>query len=88
MKIEVLKIAYHRNGVCGEGFHVITFNWKDDNEKLRHMLGIIYKESSYCSILDIDETVKDNIEFANGNSWRGDKFESDLRKTIEEYNKG
>ncbi len=88
MTIKNLKIDYHRNGVSGNGFHVATFNWKDDGEKKqRHMVAIIFEGQGDCAVLDIDETAKDNIEFANGNSWRGDHFEDELRKAIEQHNK-
>lgn len=57
-KIKVVKHGYHRNGVCGTGFAVATFKWRD-------------------------ELVKDNVEFANGNSWRGDHFEDSLRQAMD-----
>jgi hypothetical protein len=34
------------------------------------------------AVLDLNETAAMNIEFANGNSWRGVEFEDDLRKAI------
>ena len=84
-KIKIIKISHHRNGICGEGFHVATFKWKDDNGEPRHMVGIIFEAANYCAILDIDETAKDNIEFAHGNSWRGDHFEDNIFLNIVLY---
>lgn len=79
-KINIIKADYHRNGVCGEGFTVATFKWKDDENKTRHMMAILFERQGQCAVLDIDETAKDNIEFAAGNSWRGNHFEDELRK--------
>ena len=84
-KIKVLKHGYHRNGVCGTGFAVATFKWRDGNEH-HHMVGIVFPNSGECAVLDIDELVKDNVEFARGNSWRGDHFEDALRQAME-FNK-
>ena len=85
-KIKVIKVSYHRNGVAGEGFNVVTFNWKDEHRKNHHMVATLFKTSGQCAVLDIDETLKDNIEFACGNSWRGDHFEDALRLEIKKAN--
>lgn len=83
--IEIIKLSYHRNGVSGYGFYVATFNYHDGVVN-HHMVGIIYPDDlGYCSVLDIDELKSDNIEFAGGNSWRGDNFEGELREAIEAY---
>jgi hypothetical protein len=92
MKLKIQEIAYHRNGVCGEGFHVIRFQWKDDDSgTMRNMVAIYFgaDENEFnprCAVLDADETAAGNIGFANGNSWRGDHFSDDLRKAIAERN--
>ena len=80
MKIQ--KSAYHRNGVSGEGFNVLTFNWSDEAKTNRHMVAVVFEGQGQCAVLDIDELVEDNIEFAQGNSWRGDHFERELREAI------
>lgn len=85
MKLSNIKVAYHRNGICGTPFHVATFTMKEDGDT-RHMVGIVFPESGECAVLDIDQLTVDNIEFANGNSWRGDHYEDDLRKAIKKYN--
>ena len=81
-RIKARKTAYHRNGVSGEGFHVVTFDWKDDARVKRHMVGVQFEDGGACAVLDIDELVKDNIGFAEGNSWRGDHFEKELREVV------
>jgi hypothetical protein len=85
MEIKIKKIAHHRNGVGGNGFYVVLFSWKEEGTHKRNMQGIIFNGRGNCAILDVDEMVKCNIDFAMGNSWRGDHFESDLRKAIKEY---
>lgn len=86
MKIKAKEVSYHRNGICGAGFHVILFNWLDDETKIvRHMVGTVFEESGYCAVYDVDMLSKGNIRFAKGNSWRGDEFEPCLRAAIEEY---
>ena len=83
MIIKVKEIAYHRNGICGEGFHVVTFTQAEYGQT-HNMLGILFEGSGRCAVLDVDQTAAGNIAFANGNSWRGDHFEDDLRKAITE----
>ena len=88
MEIKIRKIDFHRNGVSGEGFHVATFDWedKDEDEKVvRHMVATIFEAQGQCAVLDINELLKDNIGVAEGNSWRGDHFEEELRKEIKNH---
>lgn len=83
-KIKILEVAYHRNGVCGNGFSVVLFDFLAGGETSpRKMVGIVFEERGNCAVLDANETAKGNIAFANGNSWRGDHFEADLREAIE-----
>ena len=88
MKIKIKKIASHRNGIRGNGFYVVLFTSKEKGDKLRNMVAIVFPESGDVAVLDVDETQAGNIEFANGNSWRGDEFEPTLRKAIEDYENG
>ena len=83
MDIKVIKQAYHRNGVGGIGFNVVIFKTQGDSEtRNRKMLGVVFPESGAVAVFDIAELAKDNIEFAQGNSWRGDHFETGLREAI------
>ena len=88
MKIKVTKISRHRNGVAGEPFNVVLFNWRD-GRTTRKMVATLFgglsagtKTNGLCAVLDTNQTAIDNIEFANGNSWRGDDFEPELRAAI------
>lgn len=84
MKINVDDIAYHRNGIGGVGFHVVTFAFMDEGDSGWHnnMLAVVYEDSGYVSVLDMD--VLPNVEFTV-NSWRGDNFEPALRRAINTY---
>lgn len=82
MELSKIKVAYHRNGISGIGFHVCTFTMKD-GPRTHHMVGVLFEEEGACAVFDIDMLKVDNIEFAQGNSWRGDEFEPELRKAID-----
>jgi len=80
-KLKVTDIAYHRNGVCGNGFVVVTFDYKDSI--YHNMMAVLFEEPGNCAVFDMD--LFPNIKFAE-NSWRGDYFEDVLRKEIVKWN--
>lgn len=96
--ITVIEVASHRNGVCGEPFHVIRFLWspsrirqdvdpapsRDDAEP-ENFLAIVHDQPGFCSVIGLDRIEDMGVRFAGGNSWRGDHFESFLRNAIEEH---
>ena len=75
-KIRIEEIAYHRNGVGGAPFHVIRFR-----DGKRKMLGIVFEEPNTVAVFDRALLAGDVIAFGH-NSWRGDDYESHLRKAI------
>ena len=81
MELKIVSASFHRNGVGGIGFYAIIF---DDVENGR-MIASLFDEPEYCAVYNISELAKGNIEFANGNSWRGDRFEYELRPLLKEY---
>jgi hypothetical protein len=80
--MKVKQIEYHRNGVSGNGFFVVKFS--DFEDKQRNFIGIVFDEPGDCAVFDADLLAEGNITFGQ-NSWRGGRFESRLRKAIEEY---
>ena len=82
MKLKITKLDYHRNGVAGNGFHVVLFKWRDGDGVRRQMVATVFSEPGSLAVLDIGETAAGNIDFAMGNSWRGDDFEPELRAAI------
>ena len=87
MKIQ--EVAYHRNGVSGEGFHVVTF--KSDRRisqgatrKFPDMVAVVYEERGKVAVFDRDLLAAGVIAFGE-NSWRAEAFEPELRAAIKEY---
>ena len=92
------QVSYHRNGIGGVGFYAILFraDAEESSPKLSlrgkgspaqsnaRFLGIVYDDPGYCSVICLDLIDEYGVEFAEGNSWRGDMFEHELRKAIEE----
>ena len=76
MQITQIKIAYHRNGICGAPFHVALFC---DGES--HKLAILFDAKDHCAVLDITKLAAGDIAFGS-NSWRGDEYEPLLRRAI------
>lgn len=77
MTILIHSIAYHRNGVCGEGFHAVLFRCPSNGE----MMATVFDGSGQCAVLRLKELADANIRFGE-NSWRGDHYEVDLRRAI------
>jgi len=81
--VKVLDLAYHRNGICGEGFNVgiveqegrrmvvVRFSPEDDAR-----VGAVL-----CAALDIDLLAQNEIRFGI-NSWRGDHFADAMDEAI------
>lgn len=84
MNLTINKVSHHRNGVCGVPFTVILFT---DNEiESGPMVATISDDNKLaCHVLNIDELNRGNIEFANGNSWRGDRYVDALLELAEEF---
>lgn len=110
----VTQVAYHRNGVGGNGFHAVLFEtshtvcanckghdsagWTDGDGRptpcpncngtvfetsSRPMLGIVFDESGSVAVVDVAKLSDPAIGVAFGkNSWRGDRFEDELRAAI------
>jgi hypothetical protein len=83
MKLTLEQIEYHRNGICGAPFHVMIFQ---DSEEGR-MLGIVFDEPYHGAVFNLDKLALGNIAFGV-NSWRGDRYEPQLRQLIQEHQHG
>ena len=75
---KIAAASYHRNGVCGLGFYAILF---DDPENGR-MVASLFDEERACAVFNVDELAAGNVAFAGGNSWRGDRYEHELRPML------
>jgi hypothetical protein len=81
MKIKIEKIAYHRNGVAGEGFHVATFICPENKTP---MVGIVFEGGGQCAVFN-RQLLGEGVIERRKNSWRGDCYESDLREAIKQF---
>jgi hypothetical protein len=82
MKLKIIDIASHRNGICGAPFHAVLFH--DSGPEGSRKLAIVFDEPHHCSVLDIVKLSAGDIAFGS-NSWRGDHFEPQLRKAIAKH---
>lgn len=82
MTLQVQELAYHRNGVSGEGFYVIRFLFNPDDEGIENFLAVVFDTPGQCAVIGLDRISTQGVKFAGGNSWRGDWFESELREAI------
>jgi hypothetical protein len=81
----ISKPAWHRNGVCGEFFEVITFDMAEDSQP-RKMVAIRFPDDDNkddfnaprIAVLDIAMLAQGIIEMGEGNAWRGDRFSDEL----------
>ena len=79
MKLNIIAIAYHRNGICGAPFGAVLF--EDSGSEGSRKVGIVFDERHHCAVLDIAKLAAGDITFGS-NSWRGDQYEPHLRKAI------
>lgn len=95
-KRKLLAIDYHRNGVCGVGFYVVTFRDGDGSRKVATWFGTTETdEAAACpilqdcySVLDIDKLAAGSIATSDGalsNAWRGDHYADDIAGWVRSY---
>ena len=83
--IKIRDIQWHRNGISGVGFYAILFNDPAQGD----MVATLFDEKGYCTVLrvpDLSDPEK-GVKFGI-NSWRGDYYESTLRKAAESWQSG
>ncbi len=76
--IEVHEVAYHRNGIAGEGFHAVRFTDRESGEPL---VGIVFDAPMATAVLNVFKLFQGNITFGE-NSYRGDVYDAQLRAAI------
>lgn len=81
----VMQFAYHRNGVCGQGFYVGIVK----DEAGRDMLVVRFPKESdkatgavHCAAFDLAQLDKREIAFGL-NSWRGDHYSDAMDEAID-----
>lgn len=86
-ELNVKDIDYHRNGISGQGFHVVVFDYKDEEGKTEEMVGITFvKDDKYTAILRRSDVNNGTIRMhRDGAAFRGDHFHDALWKAIEKW---
>ena len=84
MKLQIIAIAHHRNGICGAPFDVVLF--EDTGPEGGRKVAILFEGDSFCAVLDVAKLAASDIAFGS-NSWRGDKFEPGLRTAVIDHNR-
>lgn len=89
---KVVQVAYHRNGVGGEGFHAVIFeivpelssSYYTRSKKARQTLvASVFEGRGQVAIFDVSKLSDPTIGVAFGeNAWRGDHYEAELRAAI------
>lgn len=79
--LSIISASFHRNGISGEGFYAVLFTDKDVNGT---MVAALFDEPGYCAVFNIEKLGEGNVEFGE-NSWRGDRYASELRPLLDEY---
>lgn len=85
MKLKIINIAHHRNGVAGAPFEVVLF--KETGREASRKVGIVFDAPHHCAVLDVVKLAAGDITFGS-NSWRGDDYEPYLRQAIEQAEGG
>ncbi len=78
-RLKVNEIAYHRNGIGGEGFYAVTFTCPENGD----MVATVFDEPGCCAVLKLSELP---VVTFGINSWRGDHYEDELRGAIKNKN--
>jgi hypothetical protein len=76
MKLTIIDIAFHRNGICGAPFDAVLFHDGDSRK-----LAILFEHEAHCAVLDVAKLASGDIAFGS-NSYRGDHYEPALRKAV------
>lgn len=84
----IIQIRYHRNGIGGTGFHAVIFEMVDAGAPLR-MVAAVFDRPGSVAVLEVHSLagelgVTTGI-YPEGNSWRGDMFETELRDACRVY---
>lgn len=89
--MRLVKIAYHRNGLMGEGFHAVAFRYRFEGKE-RRMIATVFSShepdpgdvhpcTGRLAVLDADYSATGLLDYPL-NQWRGDDFEPQLRQWI------
>lgn len=78
-KFKPYDVQYHRNGVGGRGFYTVRFSFENEGKFEPNMLATVPSnaEPGECFVISVNDPTS---------KWRGDRFERDAKRAIEDYN--
>jgi len=79
VKLKIISVAHHRNGVAGAPFDIVLFS--ERGRPGSRKLGILFDQEAHCTVLDVAKLTAGDIAFGS-NSWRGDVYEPSLRLAV------
>jgi hypothetical protein len=88
---KVVQVAYHRNGVGGEGFHAVVFEivpelssrYYTRSKARQTLVASVFEGRGQVAIFNVAKLSDPTIGVAFGeNAWRGDLYEKELRAAI------
>lgn len=86
--MKVIEVARHRNGISGEPFYAILFTAPPESgEEEEKFIATLFDEPGQCAVIGLDRIEGMGVTMARGNSWRGDHYETELRKYCKQYEK-
>lgn len=87
---KLLKLAFHRNGICGRAFEVAILSEPSETQigKRKKMLAVYFPgDDVACAVFDLEKLVQEEIRFGV-NSYRGDRYSDDMKAIHEEAERG
>jgi hypothetical protein len=79
IRITIEELAYHRNGVSGQGFHVVTFR-----EEREPMVAVVFEGEGQVAVFNRERLGNGRIT-SRTHGYRGEVYEPFLRKAIAAY---
>ena len=90
--MKLTALAYHRNGVAGEGFWAVAFTWRSGLRKPINMVATVFESNEHdaaevhpctghLAVLDATLAALGLVKAR----WRGDDFEPQLRQWIAQH---
>lgn len=81
--LRVDEVAFHRNGVSGEGFHAVLFREREGRH-WRKFLATVFPDPGVVAVVCLDLLPEHGVASFK-NAWRGDYYEPHLRKAIADH---
>jgi len=82
MKLTILNIDYHRNGIAEAPFHAIIFHEGAAGPGAK--IAVVFERPWHTAVLDIGKLSRRDIRFGS-NSWRANQYEPLLRQAIADH---